>query len=77
MNGVSPIVPTSWIVTMLGWFSADSVRASARNCSSRAGSVCVSADENLQRDAAAELLVDRLVDHAHAAAVDHALDAVA
>ncbi len=38
MNGVPSSWPISWIVTMLGWLSAEAERASASNRESRAGS---------------------------------------
>ena len=42
MKAVSPSRPISWIVTMLGWFSAEAARASCSNRASRSRS-CASA----------------------------------
>ena len=46
---------TEWIVTMLGWLSAATARASRSKRSRRSGSRGAARREHLQRDAATEL----------------------
>ena len=63
MNGRPSCSSTSWIVQMLGCWSEEAARAS--RCLRVAAQLL---RQELQRDAAAELQILRLVDHAHAAA---------
>ena len=76
MYEVARSTPTSWMVTMLGWFSADAERASRSNRSIRSASAATSPRKHLDGDDAPEPGVAGPVDLAHAAGADRRDDLV-
>ena len=68
--GASLVVPNSWTVKMLGWFSADAARASCSKRCSRSGSLANARGQHLDGDLAAEARVAGAVDLAHAACAE-------
>ena len=66
----------SWIVTMFGWFSDEADRASCSNRLRRSGVGGELGREDLDRDLAAQALVARAVDLAHASGPERREDLV-
>ena len=70
------VSPTSWMVTMLGWLSAEAARASRRKRCDDRRLLGVRVAHHLDRDRPVQPRVERAEHLAHAAAADAPIDAV-
>ena len=76
MYGVPSAAPTSWMVTMFGWFSAEAERASCVKRVSVSRSPARRSGQELDRHFAAQLRIAGDVHLAHSAGADGAEDFV-